>query len=70
MSWSDGSWRPENDATASTWGEFVAGAARDSTDTILVTLGTGIGGVAQTDPDPQTQALQVGGANKILDQTV
>lgn len=34
----------DNDATCATWAEHVAGAARGSTDSVLVTLGTGIGG--------------------------
>ncbi|MGH9121555.1 MAG: ROK family protein [Acidimicrobiales bacterium] len=33
-----------NDATAAVWGEHVAGAARGSSDVLMVTLGTGIGG--------------------------
>ncbi|MDO5720045.1 MAG: ROK family glucokinase [Actinomycetaceae bacterium] len=34
----------ENDANAAAWGEFKFGAARDVTDAVVVTLGTGIGG--------------------------
>jgi glucokinase len=34
----------DNDATAATWGEFVAGAAAAARDAVVVTLGTGIGG--------------------------
>lgn len=34
----------ENDANAAAWGEFRFGAARDVTDAVVVTLGTGIGG--------------------------
>jgi glucokinase len=34
----------ENDANAAAYGEFVAGAARGSSNAILLTLGTGIGG--------------------------
>jgi len=34
----------ENDANAAAWGEFRFGAARDSDDMVLVTVGTGIGG--------------------------
>lgn len=33
-----------NDATAACWGEFCGGAGRGSTDMLMVTLGTGIGG--------------------------
>lgn len=34
----------ENDANAAAWGEFVLGAARDVSDMVFLTLGTGIGG--------------------------
>ncbi len=34
----------ENDANAAAWGEFKHGAARDANDTVMVTIGTGIGG--------------------------
>ncbi|HET7475871.1 MAG TPA: ROK family glucokinase [Dermatophilaceae bacterium] len=34
----------ENDANAAAWGEFTHGSARDATDMVLVTVGTGIGG--------------------------
>ena len=34
----------ENDANAAAWGEFRFGAARDVDDTVLLTLGTGVGG--------------------------
>lgn len=34
----------ENDANAAAWGEFRYGAARDANDTVMVTIGTGIGG--------------------------
>lgn len=34
----------DNDATAALWAEHRAGAARDTDDAVLVTLGTGIGG--------------------------
>lgn len=34
----------ENDANAAAWGEFVYGAAADSGDVLLVTVGTGVGG--------------------------
>lgn len=33
-----------NDASAAAYGEFLAGAARDATDAVLVTIGTGVGG--------------------------
>ena len=36
--------RLENDANAAAWGEAVAGAAKGTTDSIMVTLGTGVGG--------------------------
>lgn len=34
----------ENDANCAGWGEFMAGAGRGSTNMVMVTLGTGIGG--------------------------
>ncbi len=34
----------ENDANAAAWGEAVAGAARGSKSSIMITLGTGVGG--------------------------
>ena len=34
----------ENDANAAAWGEAVAGAARGTTNSIMITLGTGVGG--------------------------
>lgn len=34
----------ENDANAAAYGEFVAGAGRDSHDMVFLTLGTGVGG--------------------------
>ena len=34
----------ENDANAAAWGEAVAGAAKDTKNSIMVTLGTGVGG--------------------------
>ncbi|WP_431803958.1 ROK family glucokinase [Microbacterium sp. bgisy203] len=34
----------ENDANAAGWGEFRFGAGRESTDMVMVTLGTGVGG--------------------------
>lgn len=34
----------ENDAAAAAWGEFAFGAAADSDDLLLVTVGTGVGG--------------------------
>lgn len=36
--------RVENDANAAAWGEAIAGAARGSQNSIIVTLGTGVGG--------------------------
>ncbi|MFO7280910.1 MAG: ROK family protein [Thermoanaerobacterales bacterium] len=35
--------RVDNDATCAAWAEFVAGAARDVSDAVCVTLGTGVG---------------------------
>jgi glucokinase len=34
----------DNDATVAAWGEFLFGAGRGSTDILMVTVGTGIGG--------------------------
>ncbi len=34
----------ENDANAAAWGEFTFGAGEDVSDSLLVTLGTGVGG--------------------------
>ncbi|HET7475358.1 MAG TPA: ROK family glucokinase [Dermatophilaceae bacterium] len=34
----------ENDANAAAWGEFTHGSAKEATDMVLVTVGTGIGG--------------------------
>ena len=34
----------ENDANAAAWGEAVAGAAKGSTSSVMITLGTGVGG--------------------------
>jgi glucokinase len=39
----------ENDANAATLAEFVAGAARDARDMVMLTLGTGCGGGAVID---------------------
>ena len=34
----------ENDANAAAWGEAVAGAARGTKNSVMITLGTGLGG--------------------------
>jgi glucokinase len=34
----------ENDANAAAWGESVAGAAKGAKDSVMITLGTGVGG--------------------------
>lgn len=34
----------ENDANAAAWGEAIAGAAKGAADSVMVTLGTGVGG--------------------------
>ena len=34
----------ENDANAAAWGEAVAGAAKGAKDSVMITLGTGVGG--------------------------
>jgi len=39
----------ENDANAAAYGEFIAGAGKDATDMVLLTLGTGVGGGAIVD---------------------
>lgn len=44
--------RLENDARLALRGEMYAGAARGSTDVVMFTLGTGIGGVAAMDGKP------------------
>lgn len=36
--------RIENDANAAAWGEAVAGAARGTSNSVMITLGTGVGG--------------------------
>ncbi len=39
----------ENDANAAGWGEYRFGAGRGSTDMVMVTLGTGVGGAVVND---------------------
>ena len=39
----------ENDANAAGWGEYRFGAGRGSTDMVMVTLGTGVGGAVITE---------------------
>lgn len=39
----------ENDANAAGWGEYRFGAGRGSTDMVMLTLGTGVGGAAVVD---------------------
>ncbi len=34
----------ENDANAAAWGEAIAGAAKDTANSVMITLGTGVGG--------------------------
>ena len=34
----------ENDANAAAWGEAIAGAAKGTADSVMITLGTGVGG--------------------------
>ena len=34
----------ENDANAAAWGEAIAGAAKGTSDSVMITLGTGVGG--------------------------
>ena len=34
----------ENDANAAAWGEAIAGAAKGSSNSVMITLGTGVGG--------------------------
>ena len=34
----------ENDANAAAWGEAIAGAARETRNSVMITLGTGVGG--------------------------
>lgn len=41
----------ENDANAAGWAEFRFGAARDATDMLMLTLGTGLGGAIVTDSE-------------------
>ena len=39
----------ENDANAAAWGEAIAGAAKGAKSSIMITLGTGVGGGVITD---------------------
>lgn len=39
----------ENDANAAAWGEAIAGAARGTKSSVMITLGTGVGGGVVTD---------------------
>ncbi|MBE6553832.1 MAG: ROK family protein [Ruminococcaceae bacterium] len=39
----------ENDANAAAWGEAIAGAAKGSKSSVMITLGTGVGGGIVTD---------------------
>jgi glucokinase len=39
----------ENDANAAAWGEAIAGAAKGSKSSVMITLGTGVGGGIITD---------------------
>lgn len=39
----------ENDANAAAWGEAIAGAAKGSRSSVMITLGTGVGGGIVTD---------------------
>ena len=39
----------ENDANAAAWGEAVAGAAKGTSSSVMITLGTGVGGGVITD---------------------
>jgi len=41
----------ENDANAAGWAEFRFGAARDATDMLMLTVGTGLGGAIVVDRD-------------------
>ena len=39
-----GEFHIENDANAAAWGEAIAGAAKGSKSSVMITLGTGVGG--------------------------
>ena len=39
----------ENDANAAAWGEAIAGAAKGAKSSVMITLGTGVGGGVITD---------------------
>ncbi|MPZ96287.1 MAG: ROK family glucokinase [Propionibacteriales bacterium] len=51
----------ENDANAAAWGEFTFGAAEDADDTLLVTVGTGVGGGLVLDGELYRGAFGVAG---------
>jgi len=53
--------RVENDANAAAWGEAVAGAAKGSKSSVMITLGTGVGGGIILDGKVQSGFNYAGG---------
>ncbi|MCQ2427573.1 MAG: ROK family protein [Clostridia bacterium] len=53
--------RVENDANAAAWGEAVAGAARGTRSSVMITLGTGVGGGIIIDGKVQSGFNYAGG---------
>ena len=53
--------RVENDANAAAWGEAVAGAAKGASSSVMITLGTGVGGGIVIDGKVYSGELGAGG---------
>ena len=53
--------RVENDANAAAWGEAVAGAAKGTSSSVMITLGTGVGGGIIVDGKVQSGFNYAGG---------
>ena len=56
-----GNIRVENDANAAAWGEAVAGAAKGTSSSVMITLGTGVGGGIIVDGKVQSGFNYAGG---------